>query len=355
MGADTPPAGTSDTAYTVNPATPLTLGGLHLANRLISAPMAGVSDRTFRRLIREAGCALAFPEMVSDKALIWGNRQTQSLATPYPGEEPYVVQLLGKDPDTMAQAARLAVDRFRAQLVDINMGCPAPKITRNGEGAALLKDHDRCGRLVEAVRRAVPVAVSVKIRLGWDENRARPLVRILADAGAAFITVHARLRSESYSTPAHWDQLAEVVAAAPVPVVGNGDVLEPADAGRLLATTGCVAAMVGRGCQGNPWLFRRTLLLAETGDPGPPPSGRDRLGLALRHLELSLADKGERSTVLEMRSHGSWYIRGLPGAAAVRSRLMRTSTTAEVRALFREYLDRLEEDPDPACPTTRDG
>lgn len=335
------------------PATPLVLGGVTLENRLVSAPMAGVSDRTFRRLVRGAGCGLAFPEMVSDKALLWGNDKTALLASPYPGEDPFVIQLLGKDPETMGGAARLAVERYGARLIDINFGCPAPKVNRNGEGAALLRDPTRCARLVEAVRREVPVAVSAKIRLGWDENRAGLLVRVLTEAGAAFITIHARLRTESYSTPAHWDQLSEVVSHAEVPVVGNGDVLQPADASRLMLATGCAAVMVGRGCQGNPWIFSRILRLAETGDPGPPPSGPERVELALRHLELSAADKGERSTVLEMRTHGSWYIKGLPGATAIRSRLMRTTTIGELRALFEDYLYRLKGG-DGTCPTTRD-
>ncbi len=341
------------TAHLVN--SPVDLGGLALPNRLLSAPMAGVSDRTFRLLVRQAGCALAFPEMVSDKALLFGNEKTASIAAPYPGERPYVVQLLGREPETLARAAVKALGCFGLDGVDINMGCPVPKVARNGEGAALLRDPRLCGAIIETVRRAVPpvVPVSCKIRLGFDEPRALEVARAVADAGAAFITVHGRLRTQSYSTPADWEAIAEVAAAVPVPVVGNGDVLGPADAGRLLQATGCRAAMVGRGALGNPWIFERALRQARTGDPGPAPSAVTRVETALRHLRLAVADKGERPAVLEMRHHGSWYIKGLPGASAVRSRLMKAQTEAAMAAVFEEYLDQLRrEEGIPPCPTS---
>lgn len=341
-----------------SPASPVTLGPLRLDNRLLAAPMAGVSDRTFRRLAREFGCALAFPEMVSDKALLWGNKKTVEFAAPYPGEKPFAVQLLGRDPDVLARAARLVVQRFAADLVDINMGCPVPKVAKNGEGAALLKDPALCGRIVERVARAVegapraagvasgtpasgPVPVSCKMRLGWDEPRAVQVARAVADAGAAFVTVHGRLRIQPYSVRADWAAIGEVAAAVAIPVVGNGDVLRPEDAGRMLAETGCRAVMIGRGAQGNPWIFARTLRLARTGDAGPPPTPAERVSLALRHLTLAAADKGERSAVLEMRRHGSWYVRGLPGAAAVRARLMRAETVAELTDVLADYLENL--------------
>ncbi|MEW6032450.1 MAG: tRNA dihydrouridine synthase DusB [Bacillota bacterium] len=320
-------------------AAPVELGGLLLANRLVSAPMAGVSDRAFRRLVRESGAALAFPEMVSDKALLFGNEKTQAMARSYPGEDPFVLQLLGREPDTLAAAARLVVERFGARMVDVNMGCPAPKVVRNGEGAALLRDPSLCAAIIERVSRVVPVPVSCKIRLGWEEPIAARLVKTLAEAGAAFVTVHARLKTDSYSTPADWSALAEVVASSPIPVVGNGDVLRPGDASRLLLETGCQAVMVGRGCLGNPWLFERALRLARTGDPGPPPGPSEVVETALRHLALTAADKGEPRAVLEMRKHGAWYLRGLPGASAVRASLMRARTVAEVTALLRGYLE----------------
>jgi tRNA-dihydrouridine synthase B len=333
-------------------ASPVILGGLRLANRLVSAPMAGVSDRTFRRLAREAGCALAFPEMVSDKALLFGNEKTTTLAAPYPGENPFVIQLLGRDPGTLARAARLVVERFAPHLVDINMGCPVPKVVRNGEGAALLREPSLCAAIIERVRAAVPanIPVSCKIRLGLDEPTALEVARGVASAGAAFITVHGRLRTQSYSWPADWAAIGEVASAISVPVVGNGDVLEPPDAGRMLRSTGCQAAMVGRGALGNPWLFARTLRLARTGGPGPAPTPRERVTMALRHLELAGQDKGERLAVLEMRHHGSWYIKGLPGAAVVRSRFMRTATVAALARVLEDYLEVLSLGPFPDTP-----
>ncbi len=350
-------------------ASPIVLAGLTLENRLVSAPMAGVSDRPFRRLVREAGAALVFPEMVSDKALLMGNRKTRDLAAPYPGEKPFPVQLLGRDPQTLADAALKAVECFGVDLVDINMGCPVPKVVSNGEGAALLKEPTLCGRIIERVRRAVPVPVTCKMRLGWDRPRGTELARVAADAGAAFITFHARLRTDSYAVPARWTALAEIVQAVSVPIVGNGDVLEPEDALRMLDETGCAAVMVARGCRGNPWIFSRALRLARRGDPGPPPSARERISAALRHLEMLAADKGERRAVLEMRGHGSWYIKGLPGAAAARARLMKARTVEEMRWTLTFYLDTLEgrrgdapaaedlapagEGDGPECPTSR--
>jgi len=322
-------------------ASPVVLGSLHLKNRLVAAPMAGVSDRTFRQLARESGCALAFPEMVSDKALLFGNRKTRDLAAPYPGEAPFALQLLGKGPATLAEAALLVVRQFGACLVDINMGCPVPKVVRNGEGAALLKDPPLCGAIVEQVERVLRptgVRVTCKIRLGWDEVNAPEVVRVVSEAGAAFVTVHARLRVHSYSTPADWAALAEVASGAPVPVIGNGDVLGPHDAVRMFVTTGVAAVMIGRGCQGNPWIFERTLRLARTGDPGPEPSPVDRIAAALRHLETAAADKGEPRAVLEMKRHGSWYTKGLPGASSMRDRLMRATSVVEMRRLFEDWL-----------------
>jgi len=306
--------------------------------------MAGVSDRTFRRLVREAGCALAFPEMVSDKALLFGNERTLRLARPYPGEKPFVVQLLGRDPETLARAARLSYELFQPDGVDINMGCPVPKVVKNGEGAALLKEPSRCAAIVERVRRVLPlsVVVSCKCRLGFTEPTVTEVGRAVADAGAAFITVHGRLRTQSYSSPADWAAVAEVAHALPIPVVGNGDLLNPEVAVRRLDESGCRAVMVGRGALGNPWLFKRALSLALTGEAGPLPGARQRLETALRHLALAAEDKAEREVVLEMRRHGSWYIKGLPGAAAVRAQLMKTATVDEVAGVFRRYLEDLE-------------
>jgi len=337
---------------------PIALGGLRLENCLMAAPMAGVSDRTFRRLVRASGCALAFPEMVSDKALLFGNQKTLDIAAPYPGEDPFVLQLLGSEPDTLARAALDVVERFGARLIDINMGCPVPKVVRNGEGAALLRRPPLCGAIIERVSRALRstgAGVSCKLRLGWDEKNGPELVRVVAEAGAAFVSVHARLRVDSYSTPADWDSLAEVVAASPVPVIGNGDVLNPGDALRMFLSTGSTAVMIGRGCQGNPWIFERSLKLALTGDPGPEPSPAERVEGALRHLRLAAADKGERSAVLEMRRHGSWYIKGLPGASTMRDRIMRTGTAAELERLFSDWLEHLRASAGPPAPPSPGG
>ncbi len=343
-------------------ADPVALGGLQLPNRLILAPMAGVTDRTFRWLAKRAGCGLAFSEMISDNALLWANAKTWVLAAPYPGEDPYAVQLLGKDPDTLARAAVLVVEEWGAALVDINMGCPVPKVVKNGEGAALLRDPSLCGRIIERVHKAVAgrARVSCKIRLGFDSPTSLDVARAVASAGASFVSVHGRLRTETYSTPADWEGIAgvaETLSRGPerVPVVGNGDVLEPGDAVSMLARTGVHAVMVGRGALGNPWIFSRALSLARTGDPGPPPSAAERVRAAIEHLDALVRDKGERGAVLEMRRHGSWYIRGLPRAAGVRSRLMRVSKASEMASILEDYLDHLEHPGGHVDSTRKDG
>lgn len=310
------------------------IGNVTLANRMVSAPMAGITDRAFRDLAREMGCGLTYTEMISAQALMYGNRKTMQYLG-IAGEHPINVQIFGCDPGMMAQAARLAADAG-ADLLDINMGCPTPKIVKNGEGAALMRHPERAGEIVAAVAAAVKVPVTVKLRKGWDAGYpdAVELARVVTTAGAAALTVHGRLRSEFFKGRADWNIIRAVKQAVQVPVIGNGDIRSGPDAERMLAETGCDAVMIGRAATGNPWVFSEVLHYLKTGEGLPSPSPRARVEMALRHLDLMVHYKGAEVAVWEMRKHAAWYTRGLPGAARLRDRLHQAGTIEALRELI---------------------
>lgn len=311
--------------------------------RLWLAPMAGVTDRSFRALCREQGCPAAVTEMVSAKALRFGSQPTLDLVRPGEGEGFLAAQVFGRVPEDVAWAAAFLADRG-FPWIDLNMGCPAPKITGNGEGSALLKDPPLAQRVAAAAVRAAGTPVSVKLRLGWDEAHINvvEMARRLQDAGVALLAVHGRTTAQQYGGRAAREWIARAREAVSIPVLANGDVAEPRDALSLLADTGCHGVMVGRGAMGNPWLFRRiqALFAGET-DPGLPAPA-ERLGLALRHLRLLVGDKGERVGVKEMRKHAAWYTRGLPGAAQVRVRINAAATLADMEAVLLQYIMDME-------------
>ncbi|MBE0466068.1 MAG: tRNA dihydrouridine synthase DusB [Candidatus Desulforudis sp.] len=309
------------------------IGGVTLANRVFAAPMAGITDRAFRELAREMGCGLTCTEMISSQALMHGSRRTAQILD-IAGEYPISVQIFGSNPGILARAAQLVVEAG-ADLVDINMGCPTPKIVKTGEGAALMRDPRRAGDIVAAVVAAVPVPVTVKMRRGWDAGYpdAVELARVAEEAGAAAVTLHGRFRSEFYGGKADWNIIRAVKQAVNVPVIGNGDVRSGPDAVRMLADTGCDAVMVGRAARGNPWIFREILDYVETGEELRPPTPEERVTMALRHFDLLVRYKGEARAVLEMRKYLAWYTRGLHGAARLRERLHAADSAAVVRAL----------------------
>lgn len=316
----------------------LKIGPLTIDPPVVLAPMAGVSDLPFRLLCKRFGCGLVCSEMVSDKALVYGNRRTLGMLAVDPRERPISIQIFGSDPDTMAQAARL-VEETRPDIIDINMGCPAPKVVKGGEGAALLRDPEKAGRIIEAVVRSVSVPVTVKMRSGWDHDHivAPDLARRAEQAGAAAVAVHARTREQFYTGSADWGLIGRVRQAVSIPVIGNGDVVDPRTAAAMFGQTGCHGVMIGQAALGNPWVFRRVLeTLDGREDPGPP-SFRERLAVAREHLQAHVAFCGEERGIKEMRKHLAWYLKGMPGAAAQRDGLNRLSTPDEISAFLDEY------------------
>ncbi|MBC7346724.1 MAG: tRNA dihydrouridine synthase DusB [Clostridia bacterium] len=313
------------------------LGNLKLESPVVAAPMAGVSDKVFRRLAREYGAALTYTEMVSAKGLLYRNPRTLSLVD-LAGEERVGVQLFGAEPAEVAEAAALVVERG-AVLVDLNMGCPVPKVVKAGAGAALMRDPDRAAAIVRAVAEAVPVPVTVKMRKGWDagEETALWLAREVAAAGAAAITVHGRTRADRYHGRADWEIIARVKEAVSVPVIGNGDLFQPEDAQRMMALTGCDAVMLARGVLGNPWLFAACRAVLAGEPPPPPPAGRTRVETALRHLEMMIGYYGEERGVLKMRKHLTWYLKGLPGAARLRQEVCSLKSAAALKKRLLGY------------------
>ena len=320
----------------------LQIGNITLKNRVVLAPMAGVTDLPFRLLIKEQGCGLVCSEMVSAQALVYGNRRTFKLLTTDPRERPVSIRLFGSDPETMARAAQILAE-YPLDIIDLNMGCPAPKVVKNGEGAALLTDPARAARLVQAVTAAVSCPVTVKMRTGWapGEEIAPQLAVLCAEAKAAALTVHARYREQFYSGHADWSVIKRVKAAVSIPVIGNGDLFSVADALRMQEETGCDGVMLGRGVLGNPWLVRETVAALASQPLPPPPTIEERFTLIRRHFNAQLRFRGEMQGVKEMRKHLIWYLKGFPGAARARQRLNTAPTQQAVLEILEEYENEL--------------
>ena len=316
------------------------IGSVQLESVVLAAPMAGVTGKAFRILAKEAGCGLVCTEMVSDQALLYGNPKTLKLVDLSGEPPPVCVQIFGSQPGYMARAAKIA-EELGAAVIDINMGCPTPKIVKNGEGAALMRDPKKAARIVKEVAGAVSVPVTVKMRKGWDEGSVNAVEVALRaeEAGARAITVHGRTRAQFYSGRADWRIIAEVKKAVRVPVIGNGDIWQPQDALAMMVQTGCDGVMIGRAALGNPWIFSRTVHYLKTGEILPEPSLEERVLTALRHAGLLVEIKGEKTAVLEMRKHASWYIKGVRGAAALREKIVRIKSISELRDLLLKLVE----------------
>lgn len=321
----------------------LQIGAVTLKNNLILGPMAGVTDLPFRLLCAEQGAGLLCMEMVSAKAILYHNKKTHAMLAIDEREHPISLQLFGSDPQIMGDMARrLEAEGVPFDILDINMGCPVPKVVNNGEGSALMKDPLLAGRIIEAMAKATTRPVTVKIRKGFDENHvnAPELAHVAQESGAAAVAVHGRTREQYYAGKADWSVIRRVKEAVSIPVIGNGDILTAEDVRRMGEQTGCDGFMVARGAQGNPWIFREILHERATGERPERPSPSEMADMLLWHARMQIEHKGEYVGIREMRKHAAWYTAGYRGASSIRRLLGGVESYAQLEELMGEFLTR---------------
>lgn len=319
---------------------PLKIGSVTLPNNLILAPMAGVTDLPFRLLCKEQGAGLLCMEMVSAKAILYKNRNTESLLEINPRENPVSLQLFGSDPEIISTIAHQIEER-PFDILDLNMGCPVPKIVNNGEGSALMKNPKLAGEIIRETVKAIDKPVTVKIRKGFDDEHinAVEMAKIAEDAGAAAVAVHGRTREQFYSGRADWDIIRQVKEAVSIPVIGNGDLLTAEDVIAMEAQTGCDGFMIARGAQGNPWIFRQILHYFETGEHLAKPTLEEVTQMILRHARMMLEFKGEYIGIREIRKHAAWYTAGYPNSARLRVAINNVESFEALEELLMNNLD----------------
>lgn len=315
----------------------LQIGNVTLKNNLILAPMAGVTDLPFRLLCKEQGAGLLCMEMVSAKAILYKNKNTEELLTIDPRENPVSLQLFGSDPDIISEIAKQMEDR-PFDILDINMGCPVPKVVNNGDGSALMKNPKLAGEIIEKTVRAIQKPVTVKIRKGFDDDHvnAVEMAHIAEESGAAAVAVHGRTREQFYSGKADWDIIRQVKERVSIPVIGNGDLLTAEDVIAMEKQTGCDGFMIARGAEGNPWIFRQILHYFETGEQLPKPDFSEMTEMLLRHAKMQLEFKGEYTGIREIRKHAAWYTAGYKNSSRLRGRINEVENYEQLEALFRE-------------------
>ncbi len=314
---------------------------ISLENNVFLAPMAGVTDLPFRMLCREMGAGLVFSEMVSSKGMYYKDKTTKDLLRVNPDERPIAVQIFGSDPDIMAYIVSEYLNkRDDIDIIDINMGCPAPKIVKNGDGSALMKKEKLARNVIKSVVKASNKPVTLKIRMGWDHNSINgiEIAKMAEDEGISALTVHGRTRDMFYSGQADWNFIKEVKKSISIPVIGNGDIFEPQDAINMLNYTNCDAIAIARGSQGNPWIFKRVLSLME-GKEDKPPSVDEKIKTCIRHLELLCSVKGERVGVMEMRKHAAWYLKGLKDSNEVKNKINNIDNKKDMKTVLYNFLD----------------
>ncbi|HFL3240663.1 TPA: tRNA dihydrouridine synthase DusB [Clostridioides difficile] len=316
------------------------IGNLELKNKVFLSPMAGVTDLPFRLICKEQGCGLLYTEMINGKALCYDDENTKKMLKIEEEEHPVAVQIFGSEPEFMGRAAEIMND-YSNEILDINMGCPAPKVVKNGDGSALMKNP----KLVEEVLRAVvknsKKPVTLKIRKGWDDNsvNAVEIAKIAEDCGISALAIHGRTREQFYTGKADWDIIAEIKKNLSIPVIGNGDVFTIEDSINMLDKTGCDAIMIGRGAQGNPWIFKRINHYMNTGEILPEPTFNEKISTAIKHLKLAVEEHGEYVAVREMRKHIAWYLKGLRNSAKLRDEINKIEDYQEVVSKLEYYME----------------
>lgn len=320
------------------------IGNIEIQNPIVLAPMAGICNSAYRRIIKEMGCGLIYAEMVSDKAITYGSKKTIDMLYMTDMERPIAQQIFGSDKDSFVTAAKYIYDNMHPDIIDINMGCPVPKVALRAQaGSALLKDPDKVFDIVSSVVKAVPVPVTVKIRSGWDQNHinAVEIAKVVEQAGAKAIAVHGRTRSQGYSGKADWNIIRQVKQAVTIPVIGNGDVRSCYDAKKMLDETGCDAVMIGRGVLGNPWLIKECIdyIEIENGKIPKKVSIDEKYDMILYHIHLLEQQKNEKVANLEMRTHIAYYLKGVPGASELKQKVFQTKNLTELKNLIKEYKE----------------
>ena len=316
------------------------IGNIEIQNPIVLAPMAGICNSAYRRIIKEMGCGLIYAEMVSDKAITYGSKKTIDMLYMTDMERPIAQQIFGSDKDSFVTAAKYIYDNMHPDIIDINMGCPVPKVALRAQaGSALLKDPIKVFDIVSSVVKAVPVPVTVKIRSGFDQEHinAVEVAKLIEKAGASAIAVHGRTRSQMYEGHADWSIIKAVKEAVSIPVIGNGDIRSVEDARRMLEETGCDAIMIGRAALGNPWLIKQVVESLEHGTDIPEPTYKEKIAWCLTHAKRLMTIEPERIAMSQMRGHAPWYIKGLKNSSAVKNELSKVNTYEELEKILKDY------------------
>lgn len=323
----------------------LKIGNVTMNNNVVLAPMAGVCNPAFRLIAKEFGCGLVCAEMVSDKAILHGNQRTLEMLFVDEREKPLSLQIFGGDKESLVEAVKFVDQNTNADIIDINMGCPVPKVTKCDAGARWLLDPKKIYEMVSYAADAAKKPVTVKMRIGWDDAHIYAVenAQAVERAGGAAVSVHGRTREQLYTGKANWDILRDVKQAVNIPVIGNGDVFSPEDAKRLLEHTNCDGVMIGRGALGNPWMLYRTVHFLTTGELLPDPSPSEKIRIAVLHLDRLSDLKGENVAVREMRKHLAWYLKGMPDSAMVKNSVMDLTSRSEVVSVLEDYVKTVEE------------
>ncbi len=317
------------------------IGNLEIKNQVVLAPMAGISNSSYRKIIKSMKAGLLFAEMVSDKAIVYENKKTYELLKMDDSERPIAQQIFGSDVDTYVEAAKKVEEYMHPDIIDLNMGCPVPKVAvKNQAGSALLKNPDKIYDIVSSVVKSVKVPVTVKIRSGWDDNSINAVLvaKMIEKAGGSAITVHPRTRKQGYSGLSDWNIIKEVKENVNIPVIGNGDVTSCYLAKKMLDETGCDAVMIGRGCLGNPWLIKECVEYLEKGTIPKEVTTKEKINMIKKHYNLLVQDKGEKKALLEIRGHALWYLKGIKGSSKIKNEI---STVKSSKHLF-DILDKIE-------------